>query len=81
MIVKFTHISSRTPRLFCCNVMYSHVFFYTCQRNHKWILLYLVSLFILFLWSFACFNISIAVASTGHTNTTLGNSRCLEAQI
>jgi len=61
--------------------MYSHVFFYTCQHRKKWALLYVVSLFILFLWSFASFNISITVASTGHTNTTLGKSGCLEAQI
>jgi hypothetical protein len=39
-----------------------------------------VSLVILFLWSFAGFNISNIVASTGHTNTTLGNSGCLQAQ-
>jgi len=56
-------------------------FFNTCQHSQKSVLLCMVSLFILFLWSFACFNISITVASTGHTNTTLGNSGCLEAQI
>jgi len=81
MIIKFTHISLRTPTLFCCSVMYSHVFFYTCHRSQEWAILYVVSLFILFLWSFACFNISITVASTGHTNTTVGNSGCLEAHI
>ena len=81
MIIKFTHISLHTPRLFCCNVTYSLLFFNICQRTQKYVLFYVVSLFILFLWCLACFIISITDASTGHTNTTLGNSGCLEAQI
>lgn len=81
MIIKFTHISLETPRLFFCNVMYFLLFFYTCQRSQKLVVFYVVSLFILFLWTFACFNISITVSITGHTNATLGSSVYLEAQI